>query len=503
MISRMSSQVTPAGVDRQARAAGPDPAGREARRRAAGAILRRHWLAAALLAAGLVLRVLATAAYRPALFYIDSTRYLYNAEGMDPVGYKGPLRAILLVANFDAVAVVQHLLGPAMAVVIYLLLLRRGVSRWLAALAIAPVLLDAYQLQIEQTIMPDVWFEALIVAGLAILLWHPVTSWPRAVAAGVVLGTSATVAQVGEALLLPAVIYLLAAGGGWRQAVGKAAALCAAFALPIVAYCTGSYLLTGDFFLSHSGVTSFYGRMAAAADCATLRLPADERGMCPTAAQQAQGPDWLEYSDGSPIRPYYSGLPRAEVDSLISDFNHRVLTQQPLRVLEAYARDAAKLFALTRDGSPGDTPIARWQFQAKFPYYPPHASEAVVQAAAGAYGGGPPAVWAPMARFLRSYQLDGGYTPGPLLAVCALAGLAGCAPLLRRKADPRTRQLALACLLFFTTAASVTLVSDAFEFSWRYQLPALVTLVPAGALGITVLIRLARTGREVQSGHAG
>ena len=94
-------------------------------------------------------------------------------SGMDPVGYKGPLRAILFVANFDAVAAVQHLLGLAMAVLIYLLLLRRGVSRWLAALAIAPVLLDAYQLQIEQTIMPDVWFEALIVAGLAILLWPP------------------------------------------------------------------------------------------------------------------------------------------------------------------------------------------------------------------------------------------------------------------------------------------------------------------------------------------
>ena len=76
------------------------------------------------------------------------------------------------MANFDAVAAVQHLLGLAMAVVIYLLLLRRGAPRWLAALAMAPVLLDAYQLQIEQTIMPDTWFEALIVAGLAILLWR-------------------------------------------------------------------------------------------------------------------------------------------------------------------------------------------------------------------------------------------------------------------------------------------------------------------------------------------
>ena len=462
------------------------------RRRWIPAALRRHWLAA-----GLVLRVLAQLAYRPALFYIDTTRYLYNAEGMDPVGYKGPLRAILLVANFDAVAAVQHLLGLATAVVIYLLLLRRGAPRWLAALAIAPVLLDAYQLQTEQTIMPGTWFEALIVAGLALLLWQPRTSWWRAVAAGIVLGTSATFAQVGEALILPGVIYLLAAGGGWRQAIGKAAALCAAFALPILAYCTGSYLLTGDFFLSHTGATSFYGRMAAAADCATLRLPAAERGMCPTQAQQAKGPDWLEYGQGSPIRPYYSGLPRAQVDTMLSDFNHRVLTQQPLRVLTAYEHDVLKLFALTRNTSPGDTPVSRWQFQTTYPYYSSHATMPVVKTAVSRYGGGTPTVWRPVATFLRSYQLGGGYTPGPLLALFTLAGLAGsAAALLRRRAGTGTRQLALACLLFFTSAGSVLLVSDLFEFSWRYQLPALVTLAPAGALGIGVIIGSIRTRRS-------
>ena len=314
-----------------------------------------------------MLRVLTQLAYRPALFYIDTSRYLYNAEGMDPVGYKGPLRAILFVANFGAVAAVQHLIGLAMAVLIYVLLLRRGVSRWLAALAIAPVLLDAYQLQNEQAIMPGTWFEALIVAGLALLLWRPRPGWRAVLAAGVVLGASATFAQVGEAMIVPGVIYLLAAGGGWRRAAVRAAAFCVAFALPIVAYCTVSYAVAGDFFLSHTGVTSFYGRAAAAADCATLRLPAAERGMCPTPAQQAKGPDWLEYEPGSPIRPYYDKLPRAETDSLISDFNHRVLTQQPQRLLGAYVRDVGKLFALTRDASPGDTPISRWQFQDDIP----------------------------------------------------------------------------------------------------------------------------------------
>src|SRR5262249_12707977 len=141
----------------------------------------------------------------------------------------------------------------------------------------------------------------------------------------------------------------------------------------------------------------------------------------------------------------------------------------------------------------GDTIIARWQFQTQSPYYPPHASEAVVKTAADRYGGGAPAVWRPVAAFLRSYQLHGGYTPGPLYAVLAMAGLAGPAALLRRRAGPPTRQLALACLLLFTAGASVLLVSDAFEYSWRYQLPALVTLAPAGALGIAVITRSVRS----------
>ena len=475
---------------------------------AAAAGLRRNWLAAALLTAGLVLRILVQLAYRPALFYIDSSRYLYNAGGMDPVGYKGPLRAILFLANFDAVAAVQHLLGLAMAVLVYLVLLRRGVPRWLAALAIAPVLLDAYQLQIEQMVMPDVWFEAMIVAGLAILLWprgraasaanpapartEPQAGWRRVLVAGLVLGGAATVAQVAEALLVPAVIYLLVAGPRWRQAVSRSAVLCAAFAAPILAYSTVSYLVTGSFFPSHTGFTSFYGRVAAAADCSTLRLPAAERVICPTTGQQAQGPDWLEFARTSPIRPFYRNLPRDQVDSLISSFNTQVLKQQPQRVLGAYLHDLVRPFALTRDGTLGVTPISRWQFQLRFPYNSPHESMAFVHTAISRFGGGNPAVWHPVAVFLRAYQLHGGYTPGPLLGLCVLAGLAGSLALLRRRTDPATRQLSLACLLFFLSGAAVLLASNLYEFSWRYQLPALVTLVPAGALGISVIIRVLR-----------
>jgi hypothetical protein len=474
----------------------PPRSGRLPGRAAARQVLRQHWLAATLLALGLVLRFLAQFAYRPALFYIDSVKYLYNSEGNDPEGYKAPLRAILAVSNLDTVIVLQHLLGLAMAVVLYVLLLRRGASRWLGALAIAPLLLDAYQLQMEQTIMPGTMFEVLVVAAMAVLLWRGRPGWRAVVAAGLILGTSALVAQVGEALILPAAVYLLAAGGGWRQAAGKAAALVAACALPILAYCTGSYLMTGSFQLSHSGVTSFYGRAASAVDCATIKLPAPEQAICPSTANQAKGDDWLEFASKAPVQKDYNTLPRAEVDTIITKFDNAVLTQQPLRLVDHYLRDVVKIYAVVRKTAPGDAPISRWQFRTSFPYFNPHATKPIVDSVVRQFGGGLPTVWQPVADFLRSYQLDGGYTPGPLLLLLTVTGLAGSLTVFRRRLDPQTRQLALACLLFTASAVCLLLVSDLFVFSWRYQIPAVVTLVPGGAFGIAVLVRLARLHRS-------
>ena len=61
----------------------------------------------------------------------------------------------------------------------------------------------------------------------------------------------------------------------------------------------------------------------------------------------------------------------------------------------------------------------------------------------------------------------------------------------------------MACFLFFATAIAVLLTSDLFEFSWRYQLPALVTLPPAGALGIAVILAAVGARRAVRTTRAG
>src|SRR6266511_4286638 len=110
----------------------------------AGAAARRHWLILAILAPTIALRVLAQLAYKPLLLYIDSYVYLANLHRLDPtgdypIGYPLFLRPLLWLGNLAVVAAIQHLLGLAMGVTIYLLLQRWGVRRWLAALAAAPV----------------------------------------------------------------------------------------------------------------------------------------------------------------------------------------------------------------------------------------------------------------------------------------------------------------------------------------------------------------------------
>ena len=220
--------------------------------------------------------------------------------------------------------------------------------------------------------------------------------------------------------------------------------------------------------------------------------------MCPTTAQKAAlGDDGLLHSPVSPVRRYYAELPPAEASHTVSAFTRTVFTQQPLRVASAIAGDAAKLFAVRRVTSPGDTPISRWQFQDSYPFYSPHATRPEVTAAIAQFGGGTPAVTAPLARFLRGYQLDGGYTPGPLYLIAVLAALivrsAWPSGVVRA---PATVTPALACLLFLLSGAAVLLVSDVLEFSWRYQLPALITLPPAGAPGCMVIAGRFRSRRE-------
>jgi len=476
----------------------------------AGEVLRRHWMLALLIAGGLLLRVVTQFAYEPALLFIDSKKYLYGTDfnlgawgSFDPIGYTLlVLKPVLIFTNLGFVAVLQHVLGLGMAVALYVLMLRRGVVRWLAALAVAPVLLDAYQLNAEQTIMPDVLFEALVVAGIVLLLWRPRPALAFVILAGLALGTSAPVRQVGEALILPALVYVVAAARDWRTRLLHGAVLTVCFALPIVGYMGYSkVVLHYGFQMSSMGDAYLYGRAAHAADCATLTLPPDERVLCPTQAQALKfGVDGLVNNPDSPRVEYAVDVRQGVPDYNLpqqKQFAYAVIKQQPMRVIGDITRDSIKIFALTRNTVEGDTPIKRWQFQNVYPTFPPgitaKGSHSATNLFAAAGGGGKARVRRPLAVGLRFYQLHGGYTPGPVLLLGLLLGLAGIFTFGRRR-DPAN--LSLACLLVTGSAVAVLLGADLYEFSWRYQLPALVTLPIAGAFGATAIAQQLRNRRE-------
>jgi len=476
----------------------------------AGEVLRRHWMLALLIAGGLLLRVVTQFAYEPALLFIDSKKYLYGTDfnlgawgSFDPIGYTLlVLKPVLIFTNLGFVAVLQHVLGLGMAVALYVLMLRRGVVRWLAALAVAPVLLDAYQLNAEQTIMPDVLFEALVVAGIVLLLWRPRPALAFVILAGLALGTSAPVRQVGEALILPALVYVVAAARDWRTRLLHGAVLTVCFALPIVGYMGYSkVVLHYGFQMSSMGDAYLYGRAAHAADCATLTLPPDEQVLCPTPAQALKfGVDGLVNNPDSPRVEYAVDVRQGVPDYNLpqqKQFAYAVIKQQPMRVIGDITRDSIKIFALTRNTVEGDTPIKRWQFQNVYPTFPPgitaKGSHSATNLFAAAGGGGKARVRRPLAVGLRFYQLHGGYTPGPVLLLGLLLGLAGIFTFGRRR-DPAN--LSLACLLVTGSAVAVLLGADLYEFSWRYQLPALVTLPIAGAFGATAIAQQLRNRRE-------
>ncbi len=485
---------------------------------------RTHWLFAFVFTAGLGLRVLAEVAYRPALLYIDSAKYL-TGSGSEPEGYGVLLRLLDPVAGLGLVAAAQHVLGLAMAVGGYALLIRRGVPRWLAALAVAPVLLDAYQLQLEQTIMPDVLFEAMITAGLVLLMWRRRPGPGLVAAAAVVLGAAAAVREIGVVLIVPVVVFALLTlpgqltGRRWRRRAGAAALAGGCFALPLLGYMTAAYSTIGQFGLGTNGPGPEYGRAAAAADCATLKLPADERALCPSPALilTLGGVDGLlnnaRFSPGL-TAPVPAGTTR---EKLLASFSLAVLRQQPLRVAAAIASDSVRLFALTRDGNPEVASISRWQFQASYPLYPPGFTMAVFTQLTRENGGGEPLAVKPIATVLRDYQLHGGYTPGPLYAFALAAGLGGTLSGLVRRRNPTRwkpsrwkprrwkpsaadKDLAGACLLVTLSAVTLLVSSDVFEFSWRYQLPAVIMLPLAGALGLTAVAASLTAGRTATGG---
>jgi hypothetical protein len=447
------------------------------------ALVRAHPVFTGLLVAGLALRVVTFFAYRPALIYYDSTRYLERLNDLEPstlrpLGY--PLFLKLLPTGWELAVVpaVQHLFGLAIAVLIYAVLLRLGLPTLWAALATVPVLFDGYQLNIEQYILSEPLFELLLVGGCVLLLWQRPPGRVAAGLAGLLFAGALLTRANAILVLVPALLTLFFLRAHWT----RAAALATAFVVPVFAYATWYESVNGYYGLNGYGGQFLYARVAQFADCDGLDVPEHERVLCEDTPL-SERPTIDQYMWDNKISPLYEveldpGERRSEVGG---DFARRIVFHQPFDYAEAVLEDFVYGFSPTHSRRARDLPVSRWQFQDDYPVFrEPETSEILRD---DGYDHG--VADSTLAPFLRDYQRFV-YTPGPLLALALLAGILGALGVGRA----RRAGLRAATFLFTASALAVYLPSVAVsQFTWRYQLPLLVLLPPAGALGLYALTR--------------
>ncbi|MDL4816158.1 hypothetical protein [Actinomadura opuntiae] len=445
----------------------------------------RDALFLALLVAGTALRVVAALGYRPALWFNDS--YDYVRIGLSP--FPHPLRAdgyglmLWLLKPFHCLALVvavQHILMLGTAVLGYRLMVGAlGVARPWASLAGLPVLLDAYEIDLEHLLLSDTLFTALLFAATAVLVRTEPASWRRAAAVGVLLGAAAVTRTVGVPLIFVAASYLLLRR---RPRWAAAAALCAAFALPLGGMALWFHAANGRYELSGADGIYLWGRTAAFADCSKHAPPRHLSRMCPALPpEQRLASSSQIWAAGSPTGWRHGHAFTPETNELASQFAVWALTHQTAAYAKVVAYDLfVRTFSWNRAGYPTRGTEALYHFPA---YSSPNASFPVIgggtaDSVARAYEKGPAETHAsdPYAVFLRGYQKIF-YTRGTILGLIALVGLAG---LVR----PRNRARATrrpAALLWTTGFGLLAIPPLTVDFDYRYTLPALPFLCMAAA----------------------
>jgi hypothetical protein len=475
-----------------------------------GGVARRHWLFGLALAGGIAVRVLVMLAFRPIMWFGgDSASYLATGLRLVPdptrvVGYGFFLWLLRPLHSLAVVAAVQHVMGLAIGVLIYLLARRYGLPGWVATLAAVPVFFDAYQLQLESDAVPDVPFGFMVFIALYLLLRSPGERRPsRTVPAAFVIGATAIVWPVGLALLAVLLVTLVIRRSGW---LALAAAVLAG-AVPVVGYAAWFNLHEHRFSLTRSEGVYLWSRTMSFANCAVIKPPADERPLCPPAGTRMAA-SWYIWDPNSPLWPMPGGRWSARTNALALNFALRAVEAQPAGYLTAVGHDVALSFYWDRPDHPYAGIVDRYQFADATTAWVP-ANMAVlgggtVATDQAAYNGGHPAATRavqPFASWLVRYQRYV-YLRGTLLGVILFGSLGAMIVRWRvrrvrrvRRGGARTEEPASrepgrrepgrrgAGALPWAFAVTILLVPPAVaDFDLRYLVPAVPAACLAAAL---------------------
>ena len=435
----------------------------------------------AVLLAGAVLRLLVAIAYAPALeFFGDSPAYLAGARHLGhislwhPSGYPFFLWLLSLTHSLLAVTLLQHALGLATGVLIYRLMRSFGLGPVASTIAATPLVLDAYQVDLEQFVLSDALFTFLVI--LACVLTVRVIRSPSAgaaVALGAVAAAATLTRTIGLALVVSVLITLVATRVPARRVV--AAGL--TFALPLIGYVFAFHSTYGVYALQGYSGRYMYGLVAPVADCHQPTL------YCPTLPKAARpGSNQYDWSVFDFVQPRQKPLQSSQKAGA---FAKHIVLHQPVAVGGVVLGDFLHYFSPVRTVGPRDWFLGSWQFPT---------SDAApgwnVSPANESFDGKHVhnTINAPLATALRAYQ-GVMFVPGLALGLAALAAAASLC--LRRRLVPRHPILLLtACGLSFLIVPSFSA-----GFDWRYTLPAQALLIPAGVMAAHDLLAILRERR--------
>ncbi|GAA0927517.1 hypothetical protein [Nonomuraea longicatena] len=436
-------------------------------RRARDLVAAHPWFAG-VLGVGVLLRVLAMLGFRPALWFPDSYTYIVTVfrprpDLVRPAGYSFFLKLLEPFHSFAVVTAVQHLMGLAVGVMVYAA--ARGARRWVRTLAAVPVLLDAYQVELEHLLVSDTLFMFLVAAAVVLAIGRSL-SWRTALAVGLLLAAATLTRTVGQPLIVVVAAWFLL-----RRRFTATGVLAVAALVPLLAYMTWFSATHNRFGLVGANGVFLYARTMAFADCAEMNPPPDLRVLCdPRPPDQRPPSQEYIWSKDSPLVEL-PGITFTDAnDDLAGRFAALAIRSQPLDFAATTLAELGRTFVWDRPVYPDAQIYAHYEFPEATPPPPGrHAAQLGVQRA-GEYERGPIAtsVVEPWAGWMRAYQ-DVARLPGMVLLGALVVPLV----MRRGRAWPLPWTAGLALLAVPAAVA---------EFDYRYVLPAVPLICLAAAL---------------------
>ena len=458
-----------------------------------------HRLFIIVLIPGVLLRVDAELGYRWHAWFNDSFEYVQNTVrfALDPTrvsGYSIWLKIMQPLHSYAPITILQHLMGLAVAVMIYALARHRfAAPAWLATLAAVPVLYDGFEIELEHLIMADVPFLFLLTLAITLLLWDP--AGPSTFRSGVIgglLGLGAILRSLGLPVLALFAVYMIIRRIGWR----KIAATIVVCFIPVFGYAGMFYLEHGQFAMTDATGVFLYARTMTFADCAKIHVPVNELALCTTVPpdQRPIAQDYI-WTPQTPLDRFPPSKFSPVPNQLAENFAIRAIEAQPLDYAKAVFGDTWRVFGWKRVVFPnaqtydeyifGDrpVPIPSWDNAHLGPYHS--------YAAAYVHGNPLTQVVAPFANVIRGYQRYV-WLPGTVYGLILLAGLAGIVLAWRRLGGEALLPWAISFALIVIPAATAT-------FDYRYVLPA----VPFACLAVVMAFSRGTAGGELVRRLAG